>query len=312
MKKIYLLTIALSIVSFVGRSQTLPVPAVSTGQSNNYFRAGTGDGGTLSTYNTFLRLHNGFAIGSPFTSNGNGGYVEKATIAFDGRSGNITTLGNIVSTSGKLGLGVSNPMNTLDVLSGFADNSETSLFVGQDHNFGANSGRYGIGLSFQHIDGTTPGKLSHLNIWFGNELKRAMTFNYLGNVGVGCTNPDARLTVKGTVHAEEVKVELLGSVCPDYVFEENYDLISLKDLEQYLKKYKHLPEIKSAKEMEANGLYLKEMNLSLLRKVEELTLYLIEQKKENELLKKELSNVDVELNKRLLAIENILSAEKTK
>jgi hypothetical protein len=65
--------------------KTLRLPAVYAGANNNYFKGGTGDGGSLTTYNTFLRLHYGMAIGSPFTNDGNGGYEEKATISFNGK-----------------------------------------------------------------------------------------------------------------------------------------------------------------------------------------------------------------------------------
>ncbi|HEY8937272.1 MAG TPA: hypothetical protein VIM65_18730 [Cyclobacteriaceae bacterium] len=312
-----LITISQNLYSQIAVSgPPLVIPAYLPGtNNNNYFKAGTGDGANLTTYNTYLSLHSGIGIGSPFTSNGSGGYIEKATVAIDGRAGHITTMGNLISTSGKLGLGVTNPLNTLDVLNGFAAGTETQFFIGQDHNFAANTGRYGLGLSFEHIDGTSAGKKSHLNIWFANEKKRAMTFNYLGYVGIGCTNPDARLTVKGLIHAEEVKVELLGSVCPDYVFESNYDLMSLSELEQYLKINKHLPEIPSAKEMEANGMYLREMNLSLLKKVEELTLHLITLKKENEILKAEnktLITSEEDTKARLSKIEAILSTHEVK
>jgi hypothetical protein len=66
---------------------------------------------------------------------------------------------------------------------------------------------------------------------------------------------------------------------PDYVFEKDYNLLPLSELETYINQNKHLPEVPSAKEMDANGLNLKEMNLILLKKVEELTLHLIEQNK---------------------------------
>jgi hypothetical protein len=100
-----------------------------------------------------------------------------------------------------------------------------------------------------------------------------------GNVGIGTTTPDQRLTVDGTVKCEEVKVEIIPGTGPDYVFEKNYDLLPLSELETYITQNKHLPEVPSAKEMEAEGLNLKEMNLLLLKKVEELTLHLIEQEK---------------------------------
>jgi hypothetical protein len=99
-----------------------------------------------------------------------------------------------------------------------------------------------------------------------------------GNVGIGTTNPNQKLTVNGTIYGKEVKVDL-NVPGPDYVFEENYDLPSLTETEAYIKAHKHLPEVPSAKEMEANGINLSEMNMLLLRKIEELTLHLIEQKK---------------------------------
>ena len=105
-----------------------------------------------------------------------------------------------------------------------------------------------------------------------------------GNVGIGTGLPDAKLAVKGTIHAEEVKVDLTVPA-PDYVFEKNYNLPTLAEVEDYINQNKHLPEVPAAKEMEKNGVNLGEMNMLLLKKVEELTLYMIELKKEIEMLK---------------------------
>ncbi|MFM8739435.1 MAG: TMF family protein, partial [Cytophagales bacterium] len=112
-----------------------------------------------------------------------------------------------------------------------------------------------------------------------------------GNVGIGTTAPDAKLAVKGTVHANEVKVDL-NVPGPDYVFENGYDLMSLEETKAYLDANKHLPEVPSAKEMEKNGVQLGEMNMLLLKKVEELTLHLIEMKKENEELKSRVEKIE--------------------
>jgi hypothetical protein len=109
-----------------------------------------------------------------------------------------------------------------------------------------------------------------------------ISFLHNGYVGIGTSSPDARLAVKGNIHTQEVLVDLSGAVTPDYVFEKEYDLLPLSELESYINENKHLPEVPSAKEMEENGLNLKEMNLLLLKKVEELTLHLIEQNKKIE------------------------------
>jgi len=101
-----------------------------------------------------------------------------------------------------------------------------------------------------------------------------------GNVGVGTTALDAKLTVKGNMHAEEVKVDL-SVPGPDYVFEKDYALPTLESVKTYIDQNKHLPEVPSAKEMEAKGINLSEMNMLLLKKVEELTLYVIEMNKVN-------------------------------
>lgn len=98
-----------------------------------------------------------------------------------------------------------------------------------------------------------------------------------GTVGIGTVNPDAALAVNGQVHAEEVKVDT--NVAPDYVFNDDYTLRPLAEVQGYIRENHHLPEIPSAKEMETDGVKLGEMNMLLLKKVEELTLYILEQDK---------------------------------
>ncbi|MCR9254013.1 MAG: hypothetical protein NXI20_26620, partial [bacterium] len=84
---------------------------------------------------------------------------------------------------------------------------------------------------------------------------------------------------KVNIKSKEIKVEVNAGEGPDYVFEEDYNLRSLEETEEYIKANKHLPEVPSAKVMESEGLNLKEMNLMLLQKIEELTLHQIEQNK---------------------------------
>jgi hypothetical protein len=110
-----------------------------------------------------------------------------------------------------------------------------------------------------------------------------------GYVGIGTNTPDAKLAVKGTIHTQEVKVDL-NVPGPDYVFNADYKPITLSEIKDYVVKNHHLPEIPSAAEIEKNGLNLGEMNIKLLKKVEELTLYLIEKDKQIENQNKQLLN----------------------
>ena len=129
-------------------------------------------------------------------------------------------------------------------------------------------------------------------------------YNGSGNVGIGTTNPDKKLTVAGTIHAEEVIVD--ASVPqPDYVFEEDYDLRSLEEVETFIQANKHLPGIPSASEVEDKGLNAGEMQAKLLEKIEELTLYAIELKKENRHLSMELKKMTQTSNRNENSIDRI-------
>ncbi len=110
--------------------------------------------------------------------------------------------------------------------------------------------------------------------------------SYTGDVAVGTgTVPTGyKMAIDGKLITEEVKVQLSGN-WPDYVFKEEYDLPTLEEVQKHIKEKGHLPNIPSAKEAEANGVELGEMNKLLLEKVEELTLYILQQQKEIEQLK---------------------------
>jgi len=88
------------------------------------------------------------------------------------------------------------------------------------------------------------------------------------------------LYVQGKIFTREVEVNLDQYPIPDYVFASDYRLLPLNELETFIKTNQHLPEVPSASEIKANGANLGEMNMVLLKKVEELSLYVIELKKE--------------------------------
>jgi hypothetical protein len=117
---------------------------------------------------------------------------------------------------------------------------------------------------------------------------------FTGRLGVGASNPTSMLTVKGTVTAIDYAVVSAASM-PDYVFANNYKLTTWSETEAYIKANKHLPAFKSAKEMEANGYNVIDMDKGLLQTIEEMTLHSIEQEKKANELEKQLKMVSKEL-----------------
>ncbi|MCV9387472.1 tail fiber protein [Reichenbachiella ulvae] len=113
-----------------------------------------------------------------------------------------------------------------------------------------------------------------------------------GKVGVGTTNPTSMLSVAGKMDAQEIKVLVGAGVAPDYVFADDYKLTTLEETAEYIQQNRHLPEIPSAAEMEANGVELGEMNMLLLKKIEELTLHLIEKDEQLKKVKARLAELE--------------------
>jgi hypothetical protein len=216
--------------------------------------------------------------------------------------GNTAIRGNgqLSMFEGNVGIGIS-PSQKLEVAGNFrvdgpggTSHSEMQFYradgvkfasIGQGILNAANST-----FDIQHFNGNDIRFLNN-----GTEQVRILASN--GNVGIGTTQPDYPLTVNGSIHAKEVRVDL-NIPAPDYVFEKEYTLTSLDDIKTYIDQNKHLPEVPSAKEMEKNGVQLGEMNMILLKKIEELTLHAIEQqnmieemRRENQEMKKEINDL---------------------
>lgn len=151
------------------------------------------------------------------------------------------------------------------------------LNTGSAIQFTSDGGNFGMGA-------TNPGGLYFFTTTADDTSQpanhiMAMTAN--GNVGIGTITPNSKLAVNGNIRAREIKVE--NGNWPDYVFLPSYQLPSLQEMEKHIKEKGHLSGIPSALEVKTNGINLGEMNALLLKKIEELTLIMIEMQKSNEL-----------------------------
>lgn len=205
----------------------------------------------------------------------------------------------INGTTGNVGVGTQNPDSKLTV-NGDISSTGLNQRIGFSTNdkFTNPSGtiaHYGMSLTKNVASQPIVSHSGYFGINFYTVGAERMRISENGNVGIGTQNPDSKLTVKGKIHTEEVVVDL--AVPADYVFEKyfegkstlkaDYTMPTLEEIEAYTKANKHLPNIPSAKEMQTNGVELGDMTNKLLQKIEELTLYSIEQQKRINTLEKE-------------------------
>jgi hypothetical protein len=181
----------------------------------------------------------------------------------------------IIVNNGNVGIGT-NPGGLLDV-NGRAGASSLKV-AGTFAELINSSPWYGIGMSSVTLPGggTTAVQIAG---WAGLNLQTGagqVVITQGGNVGIGTTDPTQKLAVNGTIRAKEVIVDTGWS---DYVFDDDYQLAPLVEVESHIRSERHLPGIPTANEVAAKGISLGEMQAKLLAKVEELTLHLIEQDK---------------------------------
>lgn len=219
---------------------------------------------------------------------------------------------NIFEANGKVGIGTSQPSNMLDVngnigvttaLIPMSINTENNGSAAPLLNFSLNfresnlSPSY-VGAAFR-IDSRPNFPLYQ---WLtrspGQGIEQeyvAMVLTRDGNLGIGNGAPQERLSVNGKIRAKEVKIEV-GN-WPDYVFEQAYSLPTLAELKTYVYQNKHLPEVPSANEVAEKGIDIGAMNARLLKKIEELTLYLFEKDEEIRRSNERIEAIEKKLNK---------------
>jgi hypothetical protein len=195
---------------------------------------------------------------------------------------------------GMLGIGTDNPTYKLDVNgnvrtlglvlpTGASAGKVLTSDAGGNASWQTASGGSTSGWAF---NGSTVGSLTKIGttdnfdlplITNGTEKMRITT---AGFVGINTAHPQGELAVNGTIYSKKVKVTQLSWA--DYVFEKNYHLPDLKEVARYIRQNKHLPDVPSAAEVEKQGIDLGDNQAILLKKIEELTLYLIEDHKKME------------------------------
>ncbi|MEL6359174.1 MAG: phage tail protein, partial [Bacteroidota bacterium] len=167
----------------------------------------------------------------------------------------------------------------------------------------------------QNLEVTGDLTYSDTQLAFKSDYATVMTLLEEGRVGIGTPSPEHALQVKGTIDGEvitgakvmadtlvsktlvvdglirAIEFEMTPEVWPDYVFDETYDLRPLEEVEAFIARHHHLPNVPSQEEVRTNGLRQNAFNVALLEKVEELTLYVVQLHREKEALKETLAEI---------------------
>ncbi|MBI4648788.1 MAG: hypothetical protein HY738_19915 [Bacteroidia bacterium] len=257
---------------------------------DNYYNsiAVSGDVGIIFRNSTNNSGQNGFVIAPQSTSS-------------------LPPTGIRIAPDGNVGIGTTNPQALVHIMDGdlllennyylkSKRNGNTSNLIGLSGSGAGCRIEIGEATSFpSEVRIFTPTDAGQ-GVSIHNGTYKIAFFRNDGNVGIGTTNIPTgfKLAVNGKIYCEKVKVvEDVGS---DYVFEKDYPLMTIGELEAYIDTVQHLPDVPSAEEMKKNGLDLGDISIILLKKVEELTLYLIEQNKRIDELSSENDKLKLKMN----------------
>ncbi|WP_440068190.1 hypothetical protein [Tenacibaculum discolor] len=275
-----------------GDSSTTGGIIINSGASGSYFKRkfdynGGGWARTLIEYENSLMSSSNFTIASYggttdhiYSYLGYGNYNDTKNLRLY-PNGNTYFGGNV-------GIGITTPKAKLDV---FSETDEVALRLSMPTN--KNAAAYEIKWANENIN--VVHRVQYSNVYYDfmdvNRSNRNVTFNG-GNVGIGTADTKGfKLGVNGKIAATEVKVATYAN-WSDFVFYDDYQLPTLTEVENHIKEKGHLKDIPSAKEVEKNGFFLGAMDAKLLQKIEELTLYTIEQEKKIKLLEKQQTKLE--------------------
>jgi len=192
----------------------------------------------------------------------------------------------LTTTTDRVGFGTTSPGTKFHIVGSGTGSTVARIRVESSDNE--------AGISFAS-DGTNPVTIyspdeSNQLRFQTNSLDRVVIANG-GEVGIGTTNPDAayKLSVVGKIRATDVKVETGWS---DFVFNDDYRLMPIGEVEKFIRENGRLPNIPSAEVVNTEGIYVGEMQSKLMQKIEELTLYVIDLKKQNDTLSERIRSLE--------------------